>query len=135
MEEWVKLISPHPERWLSKSPDLLGLNSTFSIVKTYLAERKYSNWKMAQINTYKKTLNLTVVHWWSNLLCLVCFFTEMFFLFCLRLLKQSFLLDGTESDSILFRLLATWKRFIGKIYYVNVLPKEISSNRLKNLLI
>ena len=135
MEEWVKLISPHRERWLSKSPNLLGLNSTFSIVKTYLAERKYSNWKMAQINTYKKTLNLTVVHWWSNLLCLVCFFTEMFFLFCLRLLKQSFLLDGTESDSILFRLLATWKRFIGKIYYVNVLPKEISSNRLKNLLI
>ena len=135
MEEWVKLISPHRERWLSKSPNLLGLNSTFSIVKTYLAERKYSNWKMAQISTYKKTLNLTVVHWWSNLLCLVCFFTEMFFLFCLRLLKQSFLLDGTESDSILFRLLATWKRFIGKIYYVNVLPKEISSNRLKNLLI
>ena len=59
----------------------------------------------------------------------------MFFHFCVRPLKQLFLLDGTDSDSILFRLLATWKCFSGKIYYVNVLPEDISSNSQKNLLI
>ena len=135
MEEWVKLISPLPEKGLWKSPDLLELNSTFSIVKTYLIERIHSNWKIAQINMYKKPLNLTVVHWWSNLVCLICFFTAFFFLFCVWLLKQPFLFDGTDSDSILFRFLATWKCFIGKIYYVNVFPKDIPSNRLKNHLI
>ena len=135
MEEWVKLISPLPEKRLWKNPDLLELNSTFSIVKTYLIERIYSNWKIAQINMYKKPLNLTFVHWWSNLMCLICFFTAIFFLFCVWLLKQLFLFDGTDSDSILFRLLATWKCFIGKISYVNVFPKDIPSNRLKNHLI
>ena len=59
----------------------------------------------------------------------------MFFLFCVWLLKQPFLLDGTDSDSLLFRLLATWKCFSGKIYYVHILPEDISSNSLKNLLI
>ena len=41
----------------------------------------------------------------------------------------------TLSDSIFFRLLATWECFVGKIYHANTLPKDISSNRSKNLLI
>ena len=41
----------------------------------------------------------------------------------------------TWSDSIVFRLLATWECFIGKIYHANILPTDISSNRSKNLLI
>ena len=41
----------------------------------------------------------------------------------------------TWSDSIFFRLLATWECFTGKIWHANILPTDIPSNRLKNLLI
>ena len=41
----------------------------------------------------------------------------------------------TWSESIIFRILVTWKCFIGKIYLANILTSDISSNRLKNLVI
>ena len=87
---------------------------------------------------------MTVVLRWSNLLSLLCFLTVNVCL-CVAIEIAVFIWWRVNdrrnsnkvawSDSIFFRLLATWECFIGKIYHANILPTEISSNRSKNLLI
>ena len=97
-------------------------------------------------NARKTNLKLSVVPWWSNplllsLLCIllanvifvcVCVAIELVLIW-LRVNDRRNSIKVTWSDSIFFRLLATWECFTGKIWHANILPTDIPSNRSMEL--
>ena len=108
------------------------LRYTFCILSIYLSERVYFMSKMAQSNMHKTNLKLTVdscSQRWSNLLSLLCFLTangvaiKIAVFIWWRVNDRRNSNKVTWSDSIFFRLPATWECFIGKIYHAVSCPQ------------
>ena len=100
---------------------------TFCILSIYLSERVYLMSKMAQSNMHKTNLN----SW--QLFPDDPFFWVFFAFFCVAIKIAVFIWwrvndrrnsnKMTWSDSIFFRLPATWECFIGKIYHAVSCPQ------------